>query len=40
MFIKIRFNNQGERTQGERVVRANGPDTDIGPEGRYQTRAI
>jgi len=27
MFIKIRFNNQGERTQGERVVWANRPDT-------------
>jgi hypothetical protein len=26
MFIKIRLHNQGERTQGERVVRANGPD--------------
>ena len=29
MFIKIRLNNQGERTQGERVVRANGPDKYI-----------
>ena len=27
MFITILFNNQGERTQGECVVRANGPDT-------------
>ena len=28
MFIKILFNYRGERTQGECVVRANGPDTD------------
>ena len=27
MFIKILFNYQGERTQGECVVRANEPDT-------------
>ena len=27
MLIKILFNNQGERTQGECVVRGNGPDT-------------
>jgi hypothetical protein len=27
MFINIPFNYQGERTQGECVVRANGPDT-------------
>ena len=27
MFIKIIFNYRGERTQGECVVRANGPDT-------------
>ena len=27
MLIKILFNYQGERTQGECVVRANGPDT-------------
>jgi len=27
MFIKILFNYRGERTQGECVVRANGPDT-------------
>ena len=29
MFINILFNNRGERTQGECVVRANGPDTQI-----------
>ena len=27
MFIKILFNYRGEQTQGECVVRANGPDT-------------
>ena len=29
MFIKMLFNNQGEQTQGECVVRANGPDTEL-----------
>ena len=29
MLIKIPFNYRGERTQGECVFRANGPNTDI-----------
>ena len=29
MFIKILFNYRGERTQGECVDRANGPDTTM-----------
>ena len=28
MLIKILFNYQGERTQGECVIRTNGPDID------------